>query len=175
MNRIVLSLCILLFCAAPAMAEGLDSFLENLNIEADSNRHEAGLNVGYHFGVPLSEVENIANITGSLADAFMVLQMGRWTGLSKERIMNQYTARKGQGWGVIAKELGIKPGSAEFHALKNGDFGYSAKRSKKGGDNENGGPGRSNAKGKKNGRGQDDQLMPLDQTDDHGKGKGKKK
>jgi len=161
MKRIVLSLCILLFCAAPAMAEGLDSFLENLNIEADSDRHEAGLNIGYHFGVPLSEVENIANITGSLADAFMILQMGRWTGLSRDRIMREYAAGKGQGWGVIAKRLGIKPGSAEFHALKNGDFGY--------------GPGRSNGKVKKNGGGQDDQLMPFGQADDKGKGKGKKK
>jgi hypothetical protein len=25
---------------------------------------------------------------------------------------------RGQGWGVIAKRMGIKPGSAEFHALK---------------------------------------------------------
>ena len=166
MKRIIISLCLLIFCAAPAMADGLDTFLENINIEADTNRHEAGLNIGYHFGVPLSDVESIAKITGSLADAFMILQMGRWTGLSRDRVMREYAAGKGQGWGVIAKRLGIKPGSAEFHALKNGDFGYSAGRSKKGGDH---------GKIKKNGGGQDDQLMPFGQTDDKGKGKGKKK
>ena len=166
MKRVIFSLCLLIFCAAPAMADGLDSFLENINIEAASNRHEAGVNIGYHFGVPLSEVESIANIVGSLADAFMILQMGRWTGLSRDRVMREYAAGKGQGWGVIAKRLGIKPGSAEFHALKNGDFGYSPGRSKKGDDH---------GKIKKNGGGQDDRLMPFGHADDKGKGKGKKK
>jgi hypothetical protein len=33
-------------------------------------------------------------------------------------------ANKGKGWGVIAKNLGIKPGSAEFHALKRGDLSF---------------------------------------------------
>src|SRR5262249_4823005 len=28
----------------------------------------------------------------------------------------------GKGWGVTAKELGIKPASSEFHALKKGEF-----------------------------------------------------
>jgi hypothetical protein len=39
-----------------------------------------------------------------------------------EVVMATYESHKGKGWGVIAKELGIKPGSAEFHALKRGDF-----------------------------------------------------
>ena len=34
--------------------------------------------------------------------------------------MDEYRNNKGQGWGVIAKNLGIKPGSDEFHALKAG-------------------------------------------------------
>ena len=37
-----------------------------------------------------------------------------------EHVVDQYRKNKGQGWGVIAKSLGIKPGSAEFHALKEG-------------------------------------------------------
>jgi hypothetical protein len=37
------------------------------------------------------------------------------------------TTKKGQGWGVIAKSLGIKPGSPEFHALKRGDFVFNGK------------------------------------------------
>ena len=31
-----------------------------------------------------------------------------------------YERDHGQGWGVIAQRLGIKPGSAAFHALKGG-------------------------------------------------------
>jgi hypothetical protein len=33
-------------------------------------------------------------------------------------IINIYERDHGQGWGVIAKRLGIKPGSPAFHALK---------------------------------------------------------
>ena len=36
------------------------------------------------------------------------------------RVVTEFREHAGQGWGVIAKNLGIKPGSAEFHALKNG-------------------------------------------------------
>ena len=39
------------------------------------------------------------------------------TGLIKE-----YQANKGKGWGVIAQRMGLKPGFAEFHALKQGDL-----------------------------------------------------
>lgn len=148
MKRFALSLCILLFCAGPAMADGLDTFLNNLNVQAGADRHGVVTSVGSHFGVPYSDVELIMGTTGSLADAFMVLQIGRWTGLSRDRIMNQYRANKGQGWGVIAKDLGIKPGSAEFHALKNGDFGYSTDRSGKGNDHGKGGASYSGEKGK---------------------------
>jgi hypothetical protein len=39
-----------------------------------------------------------------------------------------YQASKGKGWGVIAKELGIKPGSPAFHALKEGNFALTGRR-----------------------------------------------
>jgi hypothetical protein len=175
MKRFALSLCILLFCAGAAMAEGLDVFVDNLNAQAVADRNGAVASVGSHFGVPFSDVELIAGTVGSLADAFMVLQLGRWTGLSRDRIMNEYGSKKGQGWGAIAKDLGIKPGSAEFHALKNGDFGYSMDRSGKGNDHGKGGASYSGEKGKKHGGGQDDRPMPAGQADGQGKGKGQKK
>ena len=65
-----------------------------------------------------------------------------------------YEQDRGQGWGVIAKRMGIKPGSAEFHALK-GNVGKSSGRYKshpgkgnqaKGGYDD--GPGDSGNKGK---------------------------
>jgi hypothetical protein len=56
------------------------------------------------------------------ADAFMVFQLGHMTGYSPERVMGVYESHRGKGWGVIAKQLGIRPGSPEFHALKRGDF-----------------------------------------------------
>lgn len=35
-------------------------------------------------------------------------------------VVDVYEADRGQGWGVIAQRLGIKPGSPEFHRLKKG-------------------------------------------------------
>lgn len=175
MKKLALSLCILLFCAGAAMAEGLDVFIDNLNAQAVADRNGAVASVGSHFGVPFSDVELIAGTVGSLADAFMVLQLGRWTGLSRDRIMGTYGARKGQGWGVIAKDLGIKPGSAQFHALKNGDFGYSMDRSGKNENHGKGGASYSDGNGKNHGAGQDDRPMSAGQGGGQGGGKGKKK
>jgi hypothetical protein len=36
-------------------------------------------------------------------------------------VLEKYEAGKGRGWGALAKSLGIKPGSSEFHALKRSD------------------------------------------------------
>ena len=35
-------------------------------------------------------------------------------------VADQYEQNRGQGWGVIAQRMGIKPGSREFFALKDG-------------------------------------------------------
>ena len=77
--------------------------------------------------------------TGSLSDAFMVFQLGRMTGYPPDRILRTYGSSKGKGWGAMAQELGIKPGSAEFHALKRGDFKNAMPQSKKGGGQGQGG------------------------------------
>jgi hypothetical protein len=85
------------------------------------------------------------------------------------------TEGKGKGWGVVAMRMGIKPGSAEFHALKGqmgkskgryGSHGSAAgshpsdKGKDKGHDGDEDGPGNS---GKSKDKG------------DNGKGKGKSK
>lgn len=172
MKRTVIALCILLCCAGPAMADALDTFLDNINVQAAADRHGAVAGIGSHFGVPFSDVELIMGTTGSLSDAFMILQFGRWTGLSRDRIMSVYGSRKGQGWGVIAKELGIKPGSAQFHALKSGDFGYDPHHPYHDDDKsagKSGSSGKGGGKGNKKGSGGNDELP------DQGGGKGKKK
>ena len=42
-------------------------------------------------------------------------------------IARDYEQNRGQGWGVMAQRMGIKPGSAEFHAMK-GQMGKSKGR-----------------------------------------------
>ena len=50
------------------------------------------------------------------SDAYMVLRLAEMAKLPSARVMSEY--KPGKGWGVVAKNLGIKPGSPEFHALK---------------------------------------------------------
>lgn len=62
---------------------------------------------------------------------------------------------RGRGWGVIAQELGIRPGSAEFHALKGGvGQGNGRMKGRSAGPNHGGPPSRgSESRGNGNGRG----------------------
>ena len=68
-------------------------------------------------------------------------------------VVHMYEQDHGQGWGVIAQRMGIKPGSAAFFALK-GQVGKSHGRFKEHG----------------HGRGHDDRVGPGN-SDDHGPGK----
>ena len=45
---------------------------------------------------------------------------------SWDEVLREYKENNGTGWGVIAKNLGIKPGSREFHELKDDDSGMIA-------------------------------------------------
>ena len=91
MKKSIFFLLTLLLCSAPAMAGGLETFLDNMNVQASADRHGMLASVGSHFGVPYSDVELIVGTTGNLADAFMVLQMGRMTGWPTERVMGMYS------------------------------------------------------------------------------------
>lgn len=62
-------------------------------------------------------------------DIYMVVEISRITKKGVDDVVRVYQNNKSKGWGAIAKELGIKPGSPEFHALKNG---ANAKASKAG-------------------------------------------
>jgi len=107
--------------AAGARAD-LDGFLRNVNIQARTDMRSFSVRVAAQFGIPEAQVVAIVNRVDSPADVFMVFQIGHWTGRPHEEVIGTYNASKGKGWGVIARRLGIKPGSAEFHALRRGDL-----------------------------------------------------
>ena len=59
----------------------------------------------------------------SPADVYVTIRLHRMTLEPVNTIVDTWKAHRGQGWGVIAKKLGIEPGSAECHALKKDDRG----------------------------------------------------
>lgn len=53
-------------------------------------------------------------------DVYFACALASVLGRPCRYVVDYYDANRGQGWGVIAQRLGIKPGSAEFHRLKKG-------------------------------------------------------
>jgi len=95
-------------------------------------------------------------------------------------VVRMYEQDRGHGWGVTAQRLGIKPGSAEFFALK-GQVGKSHGRFKAHGHGPNSVEGPGNSKGHKESHGNSGDHGPGKSEEhgnsgDHGNnGKGKSK
>lgn len=81
----------------------------------------------------------------SPADVYMSLQVADLVKKYPEVVVESYKVNKTKGWGAIAKDMGIKPGFAEFHALKGK---AKNKKDKSGKGKEKGGNGKGNGKGK---------------------------
>jgi hypothetical protein len=126
MKKTVLAFVVLFLitCFAALAYADLAHFLSELNAQAQEDLNNYTEKLGNQFGVALQQVRDIINAVDYPADAFMVLQLGQMTNKQPEVVLETYKSNQGKGWGVIAQELGIKPGSAEFHALKQGDFSF---------------------------------------------------
>jgi hypothetical protein len=129
MRRCILVACLIVVAGLPAVASAsLDSFLSSVNVQAQADLPGFSAKVSAQFGVPVPQVQAVLEVVATPADAFMVFQLGEMAHQRPEVIVQTYRAHKGKGWGAIAKELGIKPGSREFHALKNGNLVFSGAR-----------------------------------------------
>lgn len=153
-RRSILVLCVLgLLCLPAGAAASLDSFLGSVNVEARADLPGFSAKVGAQFGVPVPRVEAVLAAVAAPADAFMVFQLGEMAHQPPETVLRTYRAHKGKGWGVIAKELGIKPGSREFHALKSGDLVFSGRPTGHGAKAQGGGESKGQGAGKGKGKG----------------------
>ncbi len=52
------------------------------------------------------------------ADVFMIVHISVFSGKPLSSVRGEYERSKGEGWGVIAEKMGIKPGSTAFRNLK---------------------------------------------------------
>jgi hypothetical protein len=121
-NFVIVVLLFLIFGFATFVHADLNSFLDKLNIEANADMNGFTVKLSNQFGIPLQQVQTIIQSVRIPGDAFMCLQLGYMTKRPPNVVLQTYKKHTGKGWGNIAKQLGIKPGSPEFHALKGGDF-----------------------------------------------------
>lgn len=144
MARCMFVIIVLVLVSLPGVASAsLDSFLGSVNAQARVDLPGFHTTVSAQFGVSVPRVQAVLGRVATPADAFMVFQLGQMSHRPPETVLQTYQAHRGKGWGVIAKELGIKPGSREFHALKSGDLVYGHPPS------EGHGKGKGNGKGHK--------------------------
>lgn len=85
---------------------------------ADPGGFRAQLAARFHVTEP--EVDAIIVAAPRPADAYLVFRLSELSGRPPLVIVERYKREPGAGWGVLAQNLGIKPGSDEFKALKRG-------------------------------------------------------
>jgi len=129
------------FLILPAQASSdLDVFVSNLNVQAQADLGAFKVRLSTQFGVPAARVDAVMASVKTPGDAYMCFRVGQVASKPIEVVTKEYQSNKGKGWGVIAKNLGIKPGSKEFHELKKGNFN---------GDDSGSDKGKGKGKGKK--------------------------
>lgn len=143
-RTLILSLCTLILSLTTAAWAGLDGFMANLNVQARADLPGFKAGIAAQFGVPLPQVEAVYAQVSAPADLFMTFQLGQMARKPPELVLQTYRTSKHKGWGAMAKELGIKPGSPAFHALKRGDLHYTGQPGRAADE----GPGHGKGKGK---------------------------
>lgn len=128
----------------------LDASLKKVQAEAQLNLSAFKKDISTRYKVVAEKVENCFKAGMDAADAVMAFEIAGLTKKPIEDVITVYKTSKSKGWGAMAKELGIKPGSAEFHALKGNAKGKSAPKKT---DSQKGNSGKGNSQGKSNGKG----------------------
>lgn len=128
----------------------LDVSLGKVNVEANADRNNFIKKLSVSYNTPEKNIEVLfSREQMQPADVYMTLKVARIANRPIETVVREYRVNQGRGWGVIAKNLGIKPGSKEFHALKRDDSGMLGQQ---GG---NAGKGKGHGHGKGRGRDKD--------------------
>ncbi|UCG38286.1 MAG: hypothetical protein JSV00_08840 [bacterium] len=105
--------------AAVAAAADFD-WTRDFNIRAEADRDGFRAQLSTRFKIGDTQVQVVLGNVDSPADAYMVLRLGEMSSRPVDEVLDRYRTEKGKGWGALAMSLGIKPGSKEFQALKQG-------------------------------------------------------
>ena len=111
----------------PTVSAGEYAWMRDFNMRAAAVEDRIDLQVAdleTRFKIGDLEIDAVFDTTHEPADAYMLLRLGEMADEPIGKVIDAYKVNKGHGWGNLAKRLGIKPGSSEFHALKQGQDLY---------------------------------------------------
>lgn len=120
-RNILLALFVILSLTSFATIAGSADFpwMPDFNRRAAADLVEFRANLSARFNAGPAQIDAIIGRVPTPADVYLIFRFGEMSGRSPEFILGKYKAEK-RGWGALAQSLGIKPGSREFHALKQG-------------------------------------------------------
>ncbi|MCJ7499502.1 hypothetical protein MUP29_04535 [bacterium] len=133
-KKVTLSLLVMFafVLSASVVAAGDFDWTKDFNIKAEADRDGFRAQLSTRFKIGNAEVKVVLGNVDSPADAYMVFRLGEMSSKPVDFVLSKYRTEKNKGWGVLAKSLGIKPGSKDFHALKAGSDIYANTNKSKG-------------------------------------------
>ncbi len=115
---------LLQFTVSTTVMAGEYGWMKDMNVKAEADPSGFRVRLATRFKINDVEIKAVLDTANKPADAYMIFRMGEMSGRSTDYVLERYKANRGKGWGTMAKSLGIKPGSSEFHALKQGQDLY---------------------------------------------------
>ena len=99
----------------------VDSRLGEINDYGTRYRDPFISELSNHYGAPRPYLTELITVRRwAPADVYYACSIAYSLGRPCQEIVREYDRNPGQGWGVIAQRLGIKPGSKAFHDFKRG-------------------------------------------------------
>ena len=97
----------------------LDVVLSNLNVEAGVHVDAFVSELSISYAIPKVQIEDLVyKMRVPFGDVFVSVWLASSLKKPLSVVVREYDVNKDKGWGVMAKNLGIKPGSDAFHSLK---------------------------------------------------------
>jgi hypothetical protein len=118
--KILLIFSMALFVFSSIAVAGDFDWLRDFNIQAQADPSGFRARLATRFDLGDVQVNAVLSNFEEPADAYVALRLGEMSDTPTNIVVEEYKNNKGQGWGALAKSLGIKPGSEAFHALKRG-------------------------------------------------------
>lgn len=126
----------------------LDTDLNSINANAKLDFGKFKTNLSLNYNVSEKKIDYMsASLKMQPAEIYFALEIGKYSNRPIDDVIAVYQKDKSKGWGYIAKQMGIKPGSEAFHALKNNASGKAKKN--KGNQGNKGNKGNKGNNGKK--------------------------
>lgn len=122
-RKFLMVLIVMLLTASESFAADFD-WIRDFNIQAQADPTGFKARMGARFRIGDVEINAVLSNIEKPSDAYVIFRLGEISGRPVGYVLEQYKSGNGKAWGTLARSLGIKPGSREFHSLKQGQDLY---------------------------------------------------